>query len=125
MAPDYALISSATRTRQTWAAIEAELGSRIHAEFSDYLYHASPEDVVDAARWVPVDVQTVVYVGHNPTAGELAHLLDDGTGDQALLAEIATGYPTSAVSVFEVESLWADLRMGGARLVDYFVGDRS
>ncbi|HWU33476.1 MAG TPA: histidine phosphatase family protein, partial [Marmoricola sp.] len=93
-------------------------------DFSDGLYHAGPEDVIEAARWVPVDAQTVIYVGHNPTAGELPHLLDDGNGDRNLLAEIATGYPTSAVSVFEVESPWADLRMGSARLVDFFVGDR-
>jgi len=114
--PDYALVSSATRTRQTWAAIENQLGASIHVEFADDLYHAGPDDVIDAVRWVPVDAQTVIYVGHNPTAGELAHLLDDGTGDQALLAQIALGYPTAAATVFDVAGDWRDLRMGGATL---------
>jgi len=123
--PDYALVSTATRTRQTWTGIAAAFDADIHAELTDDLYHAGPEDVIEAVRWVPVDAGTVVYVGHNPTAGELPHLLDDGTGDPAALAEIAYGYPTGAVAVMNVEGPWSDLRMGSARLTDYFVGDRT
>ncbi|MGN6161430.1 MAG: SixA phosphatase family protein [Marmoricola sp.] len=123
--PDYALVSTATRTRQTWAGIAAAFDGEIPVEFSDGLYHAGPEDVVEAVRWVPVDATTVVYVGHNPTAGELPHLLDDGSGDDPALAEIAYGYPTGAVTVLEVDRPWADLAMGGARVTAFFVGDRG
>lgn len=123
--PDYALVSSATRTRQTWAAIADSADRPIHAEFSDDLYHAGVDDVVDALRWVPVNAQTIAYVGHNPTAGQLPHLLDDGAGDRRLLEEIATGYPTAAVSVFAVGTDWSDLGFGTARLTDFFVGGRS
>ncbi|MGN6721718.1 MAG: SixA phosphatase family protein [Marmoricola sp.] len=123
--PDYALVSSATRTRQTWSGITAAFDGEIHTEFSDDLYGAGPEDVIDAVRWVPVDAKTVVYVGHNPTAGELPHLLDDGTGDHALLAQIAMSYPTAAVAVLEVERPWSELSMGSARLEAFFVGDRG
>lgn len=123
--PDYALVSSATRTRQTWAGVAAAFEHDIHADYSDDLYHAGPEDVIDAMRWVPVDATTVIYVGHNPTAGELPHLLEDGSGDRALLAEIAIGFPTAAVAVVEVTAPWAELRMGSARLSEFFVGDRS
>lgn len=126
LVPDYAMVSSATRTRQTWAAMCEALGAvDIHTEFSDDLYHAGPEDVIEAVRWAPVDCTTLVYVGHNPTAGELPHLLDNGEGDRALLAEIALGYPTAAVSVFEVDGPWSELGAGGARLMKYFVGARS
>lgn len=125
IAPDYALISSAARTRETWAGIQAALDTQVHAEFSDDLYHAGPEDVIDAVRWVPVDATTVIYVGHNPTAGELPHLLDDGSGDRALLAEIAMSFPTAAVAVLDVAVPWADLRMGSAGVSAFFVGDRS
>lgn len=123
--PDYALISSAVRAQQTWAAISEDWGTDVHVESSDRLYHAAPDDVIETVRWVPVAAHTVIYVGHNPTAGELPHLLDDGTGDRAALADIATGYPTSAVAVFEIETAWADLSIGGAKLVDFFVGDRD
>lgn len=119
--PDYAVVSTATRTRQTWAAIAEAADRQIPVEFSDDLYGAGPVDVVDALRWVPLDAGTIAYVGHNPTAGELPHLLDAGEGDPRLLAEIATGYPTAAVSVLEVEAAWSDLGFGSARLIDFFV----
>lgn len=123
--PDYALVSSATRTRQTWSGIAAAFESDIDTEYSDDLYGAGPEDVIDAMRWVPVDATTVIYVGHNPTAGELPHLLDDGTGDRAALAEIAMSYPTAALAVLEFDRPWAELQMGGARVCRFFVGDRG
>ena len=123
--PDYALVSTATRTRQTWSGIAAAFEDAIHAEFSDTLYSAAPEEVIEALRWIPVGARTAVYVGHNPTAGALPPLLDDGTGDAALLDEIAMGYPTAAAAVLEVAEPWADLRMGAARVTDLFVGERG
>lgn len=123
--PDYALVSSATRTQQTWAGIRRAFEGEIHQELSDALYGAGPEQVIDAVRWVPVEARTVVYVGHNPTAGELPHLLDDGSGTDAALTEIAMGFPTGAVAVMEVADAWADLQMGRARLTSYFVGQRD
>lgn len=125
LAPNYGLVSTATRTRQTWSEIHEQLPRSAHVEFSDGLYHAGPSDVVDAIRWVPVDTETVIYVGHNPTAGELPHLLDDGSGPAALLDQVAYGFPTAAAAVFDVPCPWSDLGFGRARLTDVFVGERS
>jgi phosphohistidine phosphatase len=125
VAPDYALVSTATRTRQTWSGIARALADGIHTEYRDDLYGAGPEEVIDAVRWVPVNARTVVYVGHNPTAGELPHLLDDGTGNDKVLGEIAMSFPTAAVAVMAVDEPWADLTMGSARVTAFFVGDRS
>jgi phosphohistidine phosphatase len=33
-----------------------------------------------------------------------------------------SGYPTSAVAVFEYDGPWSDLTEAGARLVAYYVG---
>ena len=52
----------------------------------------------------------------------LAQLLDDGEGDEDASAEMLAGYPTSAVSVLEVEGDWSDLDEAGARLVGFHVG---
>ena len=123
--PDYVLVSTATRTRQTWTGIAPFFDEGVHTEYTDALYGAGPEDVIEAIRWVPVEARTVVYVGHNPTAGELPHLLDDGTGNDAALGEIAMGFPTAAVALLEVGERWADLQMGRARVTAFFVGDRS
>lgn len=125
LVPDYALVSSATRTRQTWAGLAESWAAAVPTEFTDGLYHAGPEDVIEAIRWVPLDAGTVVYVGHNPTAGELPHLLDDGTGDRAVLAEIASGYPTAAAAVLDVGGPWSELAMGRARVTAWYVGARD
>ena len=123
--PDYALVSSARRTRETWAGIAESFGGSIAAEFTDALYHADPEDVIEAVRWVPVEAGTVAYVGHNPTAGELPCLLDDGTGHRSVLAEIASGVPTAGVAVLEFDGPWSELAMGRARVTAFYVGMRD
>ena len=37
----------------------------------------------------------VLFVGHNPTAASLAHLLDDGDAEPEAFREMSTGFPTS------------------------------
>ncbi|MGZ7030147.1 MAG: YceI family protein, partial [Terriglobales bacterium] len=61
----------------------------------------------------------LAMVGHNPSLGRLARLLDDGTGDAAAITDLANGYPTSGVAVFSVEGPtapgkdpWGSTRIG-------------
>jgi phosphohistidine phosphatase len=54
--------------------------------------------------------------------GHLAQLLDDGGGDPDASSEMASGFPTSAVAVFEYDGAWADLEVTSARLVAFHVG---
>ena len=50
------------------------------------LYDAAPDDVLDAVHQAaPTDAGTVIFVGHNPTAEDLAILLADGAGDDEAL----------------------------------------
>ena len=61
------------------------------------------------------DVGTLVVIGHNPTIGLLAQLLDDGDGRRRADAvdRLFTGYPTSAVAVFEYRRLLGRIARGG------------
>jgi phosphohistidine phosphatase len=68
------------------------------------------------------DCRTAIVVGHNPTMASLAQLLDDGEGDAEAGSEMVTGFPTSAVAVFEYAGKWADLATGTARVVAFRVG---
>jgi phosphohistidine phosphatase len=122
LVPDGALISSARRTASTWLAV-AEGGS-FDAEVtsSDGLYGASPESALDLVRETGDDVFALVVVGHNPTIAYLAQLLDDGRGDDDAGREMAVGFPTGALAVFEVTGSWADLDLASARLVAFHVG---
>jgi phosphohistidine phosphatase len=116
---DGALVSAAVRTRETWDAISAGAGWSLEPTFSKPLYGAGPEAALDLIRGTPGSVTSLVVVGHNPTMAYLASVLDDGTGE--LSDDMATGYPTSAVAVFDIDGDWAELAEGSCRLVAFFV----
>ncbi len=89
---------------------------------SQVLYGAGPETALDLLRETPDEATAVIVVGHNPTIAYLASLLDDGDGDPAVSSEMMSGYPTSAVALFEYDGAWSELAEGSARLVGYHVG---
>ncbi|MGZ5422169.1 MAG: SixA phosphatase family protein [Aeromicrobium sp.] len=120
--PDYALVSSAKRTVQTWETVAGASGSRVEADLSDALYDARPLDVIEALQGVPGDVGRLIFVGHNPTTEHLANLLDDGQGEPEALTLMREGYPTSALTVFDVAEPWAELERDSCRVVDFHVG---
>ena len=120
--PDAALVSSARRTRSTWLAV-AEGGSfEADATYSDSLYTAGPETALDLVRETDDVVTSLLVIGHNPTMAYLAQLLDDGSGDEEAHREMAVGFPTSALAVFEVTQSWASLDLASARLVAFHAG---
>ena len=123
--PDGALVSSARRSASTWLAV-AEGGSfEVEATYSDGLYTAGPESALDLVREIDDDVTTLVVVGHNPTMAYLAQLLDDGSGDEEAGRDMAVGFPTGAMAVFEVAGSWSELDLASARLVAFHVGRPS
>jgi phosphohistidine phosphatase len=120
--PDHVFVSSAARTRETWAAFAATAGLDDEPEFDPGLYPAGTDAALEIVRTAPAEAQTVMVIGHNPTMAHLVHLLDDGSADPDAFAEISTGFPTSAIAVLEVAADWADLAFGAARITAMHVG---
>ncbi len=121
--PDHAIVSTATRTRQSWAALAEVAGLQdVPVSFDDAVFTGSPDVVLEALRQVPSDAGTVLFVGHNPTAAYLCHFLDDGEGDPAAVSGLLQGFPPAAVAVLEVGVPWAELAAESGRVTDYFVG---
>jgi phosphohistidine phosphatase len=125
LVPDYAVISSSTRTRETWD----ELGTAVDLSgtevcFDDALFTGSADVVVEALQAAPAGARTVIFVGHNPTAAFLCHYLDDGEGDPQAVSGLLQGFPPSAVTVLEFEVPWADLGAETGRVVGYHPGQR-
>jgi phosphohistidine phosphatase len=120
--PDHALVSAATRAMETWTALASGADWEIEPSLDEGLYSAGPETALDLLRRTPADTGVLVVVGHNPTMAHLAQLLDDGEGDPDASSAMATGFPTSAVAVFEYDGEWADLDLTSARLVAFHVG---
>lgn len=118
--PDAALVSAARRAVETWEALARGGGWSIDPEVAQALYSAEPETALDLVREADAAVRTLALVGHNPTVGSLAQLLDDGDGDEAAGTELATtGFPPGAVAGFTHEGEWSDLVWGAARLLAF------
>lgn len=114
--PDAALVSAAVRTRETFEGVAAAAGWSLEPTLEQGLYAAGTEAAIDLVRLVGDEVRTLLVVGHNPTMGSLAMLLDDGTGDPDAAAVAVQGFPTSALAVFSYDGSWADLAPGTAAL---------
>jgi phosphohistidine phosphatase len=120
--PDHALVSSATRTRETWDAVREACGAEAAEQISDALYAASPAAALEAIRSVPDDVATCLFLGHNPTAAHLSAALDDGEADPEVLRGLLAGFATSALAIFELPGTWSELTEAGARLTHFYPG---
>ena len=90
---DTALISTATRTRQTWDIVAPSVHPT-EVVYLPGLYHASPEVI---AHQVQLRQETcVLVIGHNPGLHELARSF---VPEQALQHGVLDRFPTSAIAV--------------------------
>jgi phosphohistidine phosphatase len=122
MVPDHALVSSARRTQETWAAFAEGAGCDLEPVVDHAMYGAGTDAALEILRTVPADATRVLVVGHNPTMAYLVHLLDDGGADPEVFAQVSAGYPTSALTVLQVETPWSRLDVAGARITAFHVG---
>ncbi len=119
--PDHAVVSTAERTRMTWAAVRTASGSTGTESFEAAAYHGDAEAALETLRQVPQEVHTAIWVGHNPTASDLCQLLDDGTGDAEAVSGLLGGFSTGALAVFDLDVAWSDLGPEDGRVVDFYV----
>ena len=82
--PELALVSTALRTRQTWAGIAARIesasGETVAATYERRIYAATVDDLIDVIREVPPAMTTIALVGHSPSVPLCALYLDDSGG---------------------------------------------
>lgn len=122
VSPDAAVVSGATRTRQTWEHVCRGAGWDLEPTLDTGLYAGGTDTALDVIRGLDDSVSCAVFVGHNPTTAYLAQLLDDGEGDVEAGTAMLSGYPTSAATVLTFATSWTDLAPAGARLVGFHVG---
>jgi phosphohistidine phosphatase len=119
IAIDRVLVSPAQRARETWAAAAAELPGAASAEIEDRIYDNDVDTLLAVLRDVPDSVEGLALVGHNPSVERLANDLDDGEGDPDSREQLADGYSTSGIAVFQIPGGWADLREHAATLTSF------
>ncbi len=107
--PTHALVSSATRARQTWEEVAAGSGACVAARFEDSVYAADADGALEVLQRAGGEAETLVYVGHNPTAASLPLLIDDGDPDPDAFRRMSPGFPPASVAVLEIAVPWAGL----------------
>jgi phosphohistidine phosphatase len=104
---DAVVCSPATRTRQTWELIAAELDGAPAPAFDERVYAAAAETLIAVVRGISDDVGSALLVGHNPGVADLV----------AMLADEELEMKTSAIAVLGLTGPWADAQPGGATLI--------
>lgn len=116
LSPQVALVSGASRAQETFRLLAAELDEQPEARITEDAYYAGAGELLELVRALPAATASALLVAHNPGIGMLASLLDDGRSSADGVAGLQGGYPTSAVTVFELSGDWAELDPGAARL---------
>ncbi len=98
---DYALVSSATRTRETFSA----LGLGVPAEFQDALYNGGVDTMLQRISEMTDDVSCLLVVGHAPTIPGLTSRLMYHANPQAADAALCH-FSTASYSVFAFDADW-------------------
>lgn len=115
-APELALVSTATRTRQTWELVCAALPAAPDVWFDKTLYGGGGPAVVELLAAVEPDVRSVIVIGHDPTMSVAAAAFSDGYADAQAESALSAGLATAAMACFDVPVPWEDVNAGRLRL---------
>lgn len=113
------LVSSAVRTRETYALAAAAAGLP-PAAFENDLYLASSAGILGFVRRTPARAQSLMVIGHNPGLAELTlRLSDRAESDRAALEKAARKFPTASIAVFKVLTPWSEVGEGDCALKQF------
>jgi len=105
--PGFAIFSTAKRAAETFLCLEKGAETEIPASGEDWLYHATPHDIMQHLKHLPEEADSVLIVGHNPALHTLAVEL---AGNQPLAASISSSFPPCTLTVFEFDAKhWHDV----------------
>lgn len=106
--PDIALVSTATRTRQTWDLISPYI-PHCRIKYRDDLYLAETSQLLKIVRTTKGDPANLLVLGHNPGLHELAWNLT-GKSSAADRRALGENLPTAAAAIidFAVEA-WQEI----------------
>ena len=114
--PEQALVSSATRTQQTWKRIAAALADAPAPDILPGLYLAEPEAMLSALQ--RASAPAVIMIAHNPGSAWLVQGLARAAPDHPDFHR----YPTAATTVFDLDAKdWQALDWGSGQVVDFVI----
>jgi phosphohistidine phosphatase len=128
LSPDLVLVSTATRTRETWDLLARELDGKPEVDFVGDLYGADAGEVLQVVRAASgraddKELKSILVIGHNPGLHELSiDLIGKAKVEDRQALE--DNLPTSGLSVFKFAvDDWTDVSVRHGTL-DRFVSPR-
>ena len=108
--PDVCLVSSALRTRQTYAHA-AKAGQWVEHHFiKEELYASTVSDYLSVIEQVPSEINCLVIVGHEPTCSMTTSVLSGGDAN--------IRFPTATMARIDLEiGSWSELREHTGQLI--------
>jgi len=100
LVPDLALVSPATRARETWALVAPCFAKAPKMATDDRIYNGTTAQLADLIRETGA-AKSLTLVGHNPGFHELAVQLV-ASGDVDLRGHLNEGLPTSGLVVIDL-----------------------
>jgi phosphohistidine phosphatase len=127
--PDFALVSSSVRTRETWARMSEEFRAAAPPhELRRDLYLARPRTILAAINSVSEAYTCVLILAHNPGIEQCAVLLaapDQEAAGEAALSLLRAKFPTAGTAIFRLPDIpWAEVRFGTAGLLEFSAPSR-
>jgi phosphohistidine phosphatase len=115
--PNFAMVSAALRTRQTWDLAAPHFGrDHVPVRIEEGLYAASEKTILDFLRTAPDDAETTLIVGHNPGMERLARSFAK-SGDPDAIRRVEKKYPTCGLAVIELPTnRWKEAAPPAGRL---------
>jgi phosphohistidine phosphatase len=124
LVPQRALVSIATRTRETWKLMLPFFPRKPETIFEARLYESSPHTILAVIKETPASIKSLMIVGHNPSLQALAMALI-GSGSAKARDDLAAKFPTAALAVIDFAAgPWSAVRPGTGRL-EHFVRPRD
>jgi phosphohistidine phosphatase len=101
--PDLALVSPASRTRQTWELVHDAMGD-VQVREDDPLYNGSADTLRRHIEAVEDEAGCLLVVGHNPGVHLLAvEYLIESAASPSVLDRMSGGFPPGAAALFTVD----------------------
>lgn len=101
--PDLALVSPATRTRETWDLVHDSFGD-VQIRQDEPLYNGSADVLRAFVEDAEDGAGCLMVVAHNPGVHLLAvEYLIEGAASPSVLDRMSGGFPTGAAAVFAVD----------------------
>lgn len=101
--PDLALVSPASRTRQTWDLVHDAMGD-VQIREHEPLYNGSADTLRRHIETVEDEAGALLVVGHNPGIHLLAvEYLVESAASPSILDRMSGGFPPGAAALFQVD----------------------